>query len=55
MSKALIFFILILYGFQGVCDCGSGRKKKVVVVLCQKCLWIPYDILDAHTIWTRAV
>ena len=26
LSKALIFFILILYGFEGVCDCGSGRK-----------------------------
>ena len=24
----LWFFILILYGFEGVCDCGSGREKR---------------------------
>ena len=50
------FFKFFFYGFEGVFDCGSCRGgKKEEVLLCQKCVWISYDLLVAHTIWTRAV
>jgi len=47
MAPVIFCFISFLYCFEGLWEL---LKKKEEVVLCQKCVWISYDLLGANTI-----